>query len=132
VQRTPEFDAAPDLSHASADEADMLQILGLSPDTPITRSSDSSPSVELSIPPETVRRIPVTGEIVQREITTDSTSSASIPSPTQLAPNGDPMAPTQQKPSYSASDVEQVAQAVYKSLRNRLRIERERSRGRVE
>ncbi|MHB8627297.1 MAG: DNA polymerase III subunit gamma/tau domain-containing protein [Aggregatilineales bacterium] len=127
VQRAPESDAPPDSTQATAEEVGMLRMLGLPPETPIARSVPSTPPLVHSAPPEAVRRTLITGEIVQRDTSSNSTTLAASQTAASLPTND-----VQQAEPYTNADVEQVAQAVYQSLRNRLRIERERSHGRVQ
>ena len=126
-------DAVPADRSASPEEVDMLMLLGLPPTARIERG----PAQVVEAPAEAVQRSSQAG--VQRLISEPTSSpSANDGGFTSVNPN-EGMNPTsstvmannplQQTESISRDDVEQIAQEVYRQLRNRLRIERERTKG---
>lgn len=133
VQRTPDFASFGDDTESDDDsgapsgiESELLQMIGMSPDTPISRSSSS------------VQRSPAFGEsdssdapaelsgLVQRAVG----STRGIDAPRAVSEtNTDESSDDKLSPEKS-EQIEKVAQAVYSKLRDRLKVERERLRGR--
>lgn len=125
IQRSPDDT---DSQVATSTEADLLRLLGMPTDTPITRGSQTplpslSSSDQASTPGQSGSQ-----DSVQRVINTDQNASA----PAQQAPGSSANSSNDNTSSADDSaEVEKMAQAVYRILRQRLKVERERSQGRV-
>ncbi len=131
VQRSYSSDATP----PSDTEVDLLRLLGKSSDTPIKRS--------VSQPLQPLQATPVSGKgdsAVARVQRASTSSSADTPSASsQNADFGRNSAQNVDQPSNDSNaqkeddpvEIERMAQEVYRILRQRLKMERERSQGRI-
>ncbi len=123
VQRTYDIDAP---ESARSTEADLLHLMGLPADTPIQRGAQSSGTANRDATGNSVD----TQNSVQREVQ----SAPQFADTAEQVPGGVSPALVSLKPEETGDDpaeIEKMAQAVYRILRQRLKVERERSQGRA-
>jgi hypothetical protein len=125
LQRTPSaevYDGGDENDDNSSVEGELLQMLGLPPDTPIARST--TPQVQRApIAEANATDAPPPG-LVQRAQTVALDAPRAMTEHGNNEQLGDKLSPEK------SEQIEKVAQAVYSRLRDRLKVERERLRGR--